>query len=69
MVKNLHKALEDKDYDHYKLYEEELSKRPPVALRDLLTFNPDREPVSIDEVESVTEICRDSSQVVCRSVL
>lgn len=58
MVKNLHKALEDKDYDHYKLYEEELSKRPPVALRDLLTFNPDREPVPVDQVESVTEICK-----------
>ena len=26
MVKNLHKALNDNDYDHYKLYEEELSK-------------------------------------------
>ena len=25
MVKNLHKALNDKDYDHYKLYEEEIS--------------------------------------------
>lgn len=58
MVKNLHKALEDKDYDHYKLYEEELSKRPPTALRDLLTFNSDRDPISVDEVESVADICK-----------
>ena len=58
MVKNLHKALYDKDYDHYRLYEEELSKRPPVALRDLFSFKSDRQPVPIDEVEGVEEICR-----------
>ena len=58
MVKNLHKAINDKDYDHYKLYEEELSKRPPVALRDLFTFKSDREPVNIDEVESIENICK-----------
>lgn len=58
MVKNLHKALEDKDYDHYKLYEEELSKRPPTALRDLLTFDSQRDPVPIDQVEAVAEICK-----------
>lgn len=58
MVKNLHKALNDKDYDHYKLYEEELSKRPPVALRDLLTFTSEREPVPVDQVESVVDICK-----------
>lgn len=58
MVKNLHKALEDKDYDHYKLYEEELSKRPPTALRDLLTFESQRDPVPIDQVEAVADICK-----------
>ena len=57
MVKNLHKAIHDKDYDHYKLYEEELSKRPPVALRDLFTFKSDKQPVSIDDVESIENIC------------
>jgi len=35
-VKFLHKAIYDKDYDHYKLYEDHLSQRPPVSLRDLL---------------------------------
>lgn len=58
MVKNLHKALEDKDYDHYRLYEEELSKRPATALRDLFKFQSDREPVSIDQVESIEDICQ-----------
>ncbi len=38
-VKFLHKAIRDKDYDHYKLYEDHLSKRPPVSLRDLVEFN------------------------------
>ena len=57
-VKFLHKAIYDKDYDHYQLYEDHLSQRPPVSLRDLLEFNSKREPVSIDEVESVEEICK-----------
>lgn len=58
MVKNLHKAIFDKEYDHYKLYEEELSQRPLTALRDLMAFNSDRDPISVDEVESVEDICK-----------
>lgn len=58
MVQNLHKALENNDYDHYRLYEDELSKRPPTALRDLLTFNSPRAPVPLEQVEAVPEICQ-----------
>lgn len=58
MVKNLHKALNDNDYDHYKLYEEELSKRPPTALRDLLTFDSPRAPIPLEQVEAIPEICK-----------
>ena len=57
MVQNLHKALEHNDYGHYKLYEDELSKRPPTALRDLLTFNSPRAPVPLEQVEAIPEIC------------
>lgn len=48
MVQNLHKALYENDYNHYKLYEEELAKRPPTALRDLLTFDSARAPIPIE---------------------
>ena len=49
--------MERSDYDHYRLYEEELSKRPAVALRDLFKFQSDREPIAIDQVESIETIC------------
>jgi len=43
-------------YDHYTTYQEFLNDRPVSALRDLLDFNSDRDPISVDEVESVADI-------------
>ncbi|MDF5709668.1 MAG: glutamate synthase large subunit [Nostoc sp. S4] len=56
MVKTLHKALDGKNYDHYEVYKKHLQGRPVTALRDLLDFQSDRSPISIEEVESVSEI-------------
>ncbi|WP_138497738.1 glutamate synthase large subunit [Nostoc sp. PA-18-2419] len=56
MVKTLHKALDGKNYDHYEVYKKHLQGRPVTALRDLLDFQSDRLPISIEEVESVSEI-------------
>jgi glutamate synthase (ferredoxin) len=56
MVKALHKALDSKSYDHYEVYKKHLQGRPITALRDLLDFEGDRPSISIEEVESVTEI-------------
>ncbi len=58
MSKALHKAVESRQYDHYELYKQYLHGRPVTALRDLLDFNPDRESISIDEVESVASIVK-----------
>ncbi|MEW6492120.1 MAG: glutamate synthase-related protein [Cyanobacteriota bacterium] len=59
MAKALHKAVADrKNYDHYDLYKQLLAQRPPTALRDLLDFNSDRAPISIEEVESIEEIVK-----------
>lgn len=58
MAKYLHKAVEQKSYDHYELYQKYLEERPLTALRDLLDFQSDRAPIDISEVESVTEICK-----------
>ncbi len=58
MAKYLHKAVADKNYDHYALYNKYLSDRPLTALRDLLDLNSDRESIPLDQVESATEICK-----------
>ena len=58
MAKYLHKAVKDKNYDHYSLYQKYLSGRPPTALRDLLDLNSDRASVPLDQVESATDICK-----------
>jgi glutamate synthase (ferredoxin) len=58
MVKALHKALDDKNYDHYEVYKKHLQGRPVTALRDLLDFQGDRPSVPLEEVESVYEIVK-----------
>ncbi len=56
MVKALHKAVAGKDYNHYEVYRQHLESRPPTALRDLLTFQSDREPIPLEQVEPVDQI-------------
>jgi glutamate synthase (ferredoxin) len=56
MAKALHKAVGEKNYDHYQLYLKYLEERPVTALRDLLAFNSDRPSISVDEVEPVEDI-------------
>lgn len=58
MSKALHKAVATRDYDHYELYKQSLSGRPVTALRDLLDFNSDRAPISIEEVQPVEKIVK-----------
>ncbi len=58
MAKALHKAVQGQEYNHYELYKKYLENRPVTALRDLLDFNADRAPISIDEVEPVEEIMK-----------
>ncbi|MGH6719895.1 MAG: glutamate synthase large subunit, partial [Alphaproteobacteria bacterium] len=49
-------AVATDSYTLFKKYTEGMRDRPPVDLRDLLDFKPDRTPVPLDEVESITEI-------------
>ncbi|NMG05749.1 glutamate synthase large subunit [Brasilonema sp. UFV-L1] len=58
LAKALHKAVDGKKYDHYEVYKKYLANRPLTALRDLLDFQGDRSPISIEEVESVSEIVK-----------
>jgi glutamate synthase (ferredoxin) len=58
MAKYLHKAVEENSYDHYESYQKYQADRPPTALRDLLEFESDRQPIDLNEVESATEIAK-----------
>src|SRR3546814_3281827 len=55
-IHTLQAAVSSESYQTYKKYSEAVAKVPPVSLRDLLDFKPARGQVSIDEVESITEI-------------
>ena len=53
----LQTAVGTNSYKAYKKYSEMVRKQKPVALRDLLDFRTDGlTPISVDEVESITEI-------------
>ncbi len=53
----LQSAVASNSFQMYKRYAEMVRKQPPVALRDLLDFRLEgRTPISIDDVESITEI-------------
>ncbi len=67
MTKALHKAVQAvgnqgtpksplPNANFYELYRQQLESRPATALRDLLDFQSDRAPISLEEVESITSI-------------
>src|SRR5574341_592652 len=56
LIHTLQAAVTSESYQTFKRYSEAVSKLPPVALRDLLDFRPGKAPISVDEVESITEI-------------
>ena len=58
LAKTLHKAIDDNDFDMYKLYEESITTRPATTLRDILKFKEAREPVPLDEVEPIEDIMK-----------
>jgi glutamate synthase (NADPH) large chain len=56
LVHTLQTAVATDSYGAYRRYSEGLRKLPPIHLRDLLDFKPRRPAVSVDEVESITEV-------------
>jgi glutamate synthase (NADPH/NADH) large chain/glutamate synthase (ferredoxin) len=58
VVRALQKAASSGQYADYKVYSDLLRNREPAVLRDLLRFRQVREPISIDDVESVEAIRR-----------
>jgi glutamate synthase (NADPH) large chain len=56
LIHTLQSALATDSYATYKRYAEGVAAMPPVNLRDLLEFQHRKAPISVDEVESITEI-------------
>ncbi len=56
LIHTLQGAVAKDSYATYKKYSEAVRRLPPVSLRDLLDFEFRRPSVSVDEVESITEI-------------
>ena len=54
----LHAVVQGGGREEYRAYSDLVHSRPPTALRDLLEFASDREPIDIDGVESVDQILR-----------
>ena len=55
-VRALHAAVKSGNFDDYKIYSDMVRNRPPTAIRDLLAFKSDRQPIPIDEVESIESL-------------
>ncbi|MGI8549588.1 MAG: glutamate synthase large subunit, partial [Dehalococcoidia bacterium] len=58
VVKALHRARDTGRYEDYQSYAHLVQSRQPMTLRDLLDFQPDREPVPVEEVEGIGTIMR-----------
>jgi glutamate synthase (NADPH/NADH) large chain len=56
VIKTIHQAVNSGDWNDYQAFAALVNNRPPMVLRDLLKLREDVEPISIDEVESDTEL-------------
>ena len=56
LIHILQHAVGTGSYEHYKKYSDGIQNLPTINLRDLLQFKKKREPININEVESVEEI-------------
>ncbi len=57
MIHMLQAAVASDSYATYRRYADAVRKMPPIALRDLLDFRTERrQPIPVEEVESITEI-------------
>ncbi len=56
LIHTLQAAVAGDSYATYKKFSEGVRKLPAISLRDLLDFKPGRTAISVDEVESITEI-------------
>ena len=58
VVTLLQQAVQSGDYADWKAYAKSVNERPAAALRDLLEFSSDRQPIPLEEVESAESILK-----------
>ncbi|OUD13773.1 glutamate synthase large subunit [Thioflexithrix psekupsensis] len=58
VVHALQSAVKEGNYQQYKVFADLVNHRPPTNLRDLLILNQDVTPISLDQVEPVSEIVK-----------
>jgi glutamate synthase (NADPH/NADH) large chain len=56
LIHLLQDAVNTESFAKYRKYSEAVRRLPPINLRDLLDFRPDRKAISSDDVESITEL-------------
>jgi glutamate synthase (NADPH/NADH) large chain len=56
LIHVLQSAVGSESYSMYKKFSEGVHARQPIFLRDLLDFKPDRKSISVEQVQSVTEV-------------
>lgn len=56
LIHTLQTACASGSYRTYKRYAEAIYAEPPINLRDVITLRTDKEPIALEEVESVTAI-------------
>ena len=56
LIHVLQSAVGSESYSLYKRFSEGVHSRPPIYIRDLLDFKPDRKEIPVERVQSVTEI-------------
>ncbi|UYH52169.1 glutamate synthase large subunit [Candidatus Kirkpatrickella diaphorinae] len=58
LIHMLQSAVSSENFALYQRYADAVRQQPPVALRDLLDFRKNRQPIPVDQVESITKIRR-----------
>jgi len=56
LIHQLQNSVETDSYGAYQRYRDQVHALPPINLRDLLDFHAKNPPISVDEVESITQI-------------
>ena len=58
LIHLLQSAVGNKSFDQYKKYSAGIHRLPPINIRDLLQIKKKRDPININEVESVEDILK-----------
>lgn len=58
VIISMQKAAKTGDYEYYKQFADHVNNRPVATLRDLMSINSDRQPISTDAVEPISDIVK-----------